>query len=361
MEAKENSGLGVAGEAAKMAKSCGIGSSGCSASYMFVDKKKLFGKLCEKYKEVMEILDIHEALEKYGGLEDYYWKLVSSDKNELTKKAAVPDGGYFIRVFEGKSVELPLETCILLLDGNEQYLHNIIIAEENSSISIMSGCAAKESLPSALHVGISEVFVGKGASVSFTMVHNWPKTAVVRPITAVQIEEGGRYVSNYLCMKPPKDLSAAPRVVCKKKAHAIFNSILYGKGESLIDIGEDIELSGEDSRAEINSRSILEDSAKIITRGRIVGSARAKGHIECNGILLSDKAELRSIPEIAAMHPEVDLSHEAAIGKIAEKELIYLMSRGLNREEATKLIVRGFMKLPGMGLPEWVEREISGN
>ncbi|MGC9310866.1 MAG: SufB/SufD family protein [Candidatus Aenigmatarchaeota archaeon] len=360
MERRENTDLGLQGDIFEMAKSCGIESKWCSGSYIFADKKKVFGRLNEKYRGAAEILDINDALEKYGGLGDFYWKLVSPDKNEYTRMVSVPNGGYFIRVFEGRSLELPLESCIILRRGEEQFLHNIVIAEPGSSVTIMSGCTAHESLRAALHVGVSEFFVGKNASVSFTMVHNWTENSVVRPATAVNVEEGGKYLSNYLCLKPVKDLRTFPKVICEKGAQAIFKSVLYGKGNSSIEIGEDIELRGEDSRAEITSRSVLEDSAKIITRGRILGLAKAKGHIECNGILLSDRAELRSIPEIAARNPEVDLSHEAAIGKIAEKELLYLMSRGLSREEATNLIVRGFMKLPGMGLPEWIEREISG-
>jgi len=351
---------GLTDELSLMANKCGIGAARGSGSYIFVDNKKVVEKLNEKYKGAVEIMDIKDALKKYKGLKEYYWKLISPDKNEFTKMAAKPDGGYFIRVFKGHCLELPLESCIILHKGRQQFLHNIVIAEEGSSVNIMSGCTAHDSLKDGLHVGVSEFYVEKNASINFTMVHNWNETTTVRPITAVRVKEGGTYINNYLCMKSAKDIKTAPHAYCSKNSKAIFNSVLYGKKNSLIDIGEEIELNGNGSVGEINSRAILEADSRIITRGKIIGSAKAKGHIECRGIVLSDKAELRSIPEIDARNSGVDLSHEAAIGKIAEKELLYLMSRGLDKEKATSLIVSGFLKVPLPGVPEWVRREIGG-
>jgi len=350
--------LGLSKEQSEMVQSCGIEPARGSGSYVFVDNKKVIDRLNEKYKGIVEIMDIYDALKKYKGLKEYYWKLVDPNKNEFTKMAIKPDGGYFIRVFKNQCLEIPLESCIILHKEKQQHLHNIVIAEEGSSVTIMSGCTAHNSLLDGLHVGVSEFFVGKNATINFTMVHNWNDTTTVRPITAIKIEEGGTYISNYLCMKSAKDIKTAPHAFCSKNSRAIFNTVLYGKKNSLIDIGEEIELNGDGSVGEINSRAILEANSKIITRGKIVGSSKSKGHIECRGIVLSDKAELRSIPEIDAKNSGVDLSHEAAIGKIAEKELLYLMSRGLDKDKATSLIVSGFLNMPMPGVPEWVKVEI---
>jgi hypothetical protein len=351
--------LGLTGEEHQLVQSCGIEPLRGSGSYIFVDNRKVVERLNEQYKGIVEIMDINDALKKYNGLKEYYWKLVDPNKNEFTKMAIKPDGGYFIRVFKNQCLELPLESCIILHKDKQQHLHNIVIAEEGSSVTIMSGCTAHSSLADGLHVGVSEFFVGKNASINFTMVHNWNETTTVRPITAIKVEKGGTYISNYLCMKSAKDIKTAPHANCAKNSKAIFNTVLYGKKNSLIDIGEEIELNGDGSVGEINSRAILEADSKIITRGKIVGASKSKGHIECRGIVLSDEAELMSIPEIDAKNSGVDLSHEAAIGKIAEKELLYLMSRGLDKDKATSLIVSGFLNMPMPGVPEWVKIEIS--
>jgi uncharacterized protein len=350
--------MGLTSVESELAQSCGIEPARGSGSYVFVDNRKVVERLNEKYKGIVEIMDITDALKKYNGLKEYYWKLVDPNKNEFTKMAANPDGGYFIRIFKNQCLEIPLESCIILHKGKEQRLHNIVIAEEGSSVTIMSGCTAHNSLLNGLHVGVSEFFVGKNASVNFTMVHNWNETTTVRPITAIKVEEGGTFISNYLCMKSARDIKTAPHALCSKNSKAIFNTVLYGKKNSLIDIGEEIELNEDGSIGEINSRAILEADSKIITRGKIVGASKSKGHIECRGIVLSDRAELRSIPEIDAKNSGVDLSHEAAIGKIAEKELLYLMSRGLDKEKATSLIVSGFLNMPMPGVTEWVKVEI---
>ncbi|MBN2094574.1 MAG: SufD family Fe-S cluster assembly protein [Candidatus Aenigmarchaeota archaeon] len=351
--------LGLSEAQSQMASRCGIEPTGRAGSYMFVDDRKVFDGISQKYKGLVEIMDIYDAIKKYG-LKDKYWKLVSPEKNEFARMAQSPQGGYYIRISKGCHVELPLQSCMLLDRGKNQILHNVIVAEDGSDATIISGCASHESLKSGLHVGVSEVYVGRGATLNFTMVHNWGENITVRPVTAVQVKDKGTYVSNYLCMKPVKDLKAFPKAVCGRGGKAIFNTILYGKKNSLIEMGEEIELAGDESVGTINSRAILEGSSKVITRGKIVGLARAKGHIECKGILLSDKAELRSIPEIDARNPGVDLSHEAAIGKVAEKELLYLMSRGLSQEKATSLIVSGFLNVPLPGVPDWVRQEILG-
>jgi uncharacterized protein len=355
---KTNSGLST--EQSLMASKCGIEPKRGSGSYVFVDNSKVLEQLNDKYRGVFEIMDINDALIKYDGLKDYYWKLIDPDKNEFTKMAQKQQGGYFIRIFKGQCLELPIESCIMLHKSQKQFLHNIVIAEEGSSASILSGCTTHDSLINGLHVGVSEFFVEKGANLTFTMIHNWNETTTVRPITAIDVEEGATYISNYLCMKSAKDIKTAPHATVEKNGKVIFNSVLHGLENSLIDIGEEIELNGDGAVGTISSRAILETDAKIITRGKIIGLAKAKGHIECNGLVLSDEAELRSIPEIDARNSGVDLSHEAAIGKISEKELLYLMSRGVDKEKATNLIVGGFLKVPLPGLPDWVRKEISG-
>ena len=167
------------------------------------------------------------------------------------------------------------------------------LAEEGSELSIISGCASGPHVRSGLHVGISEIYVKKGATLTFTMVHDWAEEMAVRPRTVVVVEEGGKYISNYICLKPAKDLQTYPTVY----------------------------LNGDRSVATFNT-------------------------------------VLMAIPELEARHKDLEMSHEAAVGKINQEETEYLMARGLSEAEAQSLIIKGFLSLDILGLPESLRKDV---
>ena len=124
-------------------------------------------------------------------------------------------------------------------------------------------------------------------------------------------------------------------------------------------MGSRMILKAEGAKAEIVSRTVGQDESTIIARGHLVGESKnIKAHLECRGLLLSPKAAISAIPELEAKAEDLDMSHEAAVGKIAEREILYLMSRGLSQEQATSAIVRGFLKVDIKGLPEKLKSEI---
>ncbi|MBU4266656.1 MAG: SufD family Fe-S cluster assembly protein [Candidatus Altiarchaeales archaeon] len=333
-----------------------------SGSFVMVDHSTVIAKVNKRFEGKLEIMDTKDALKKYEWLRDYRWGLVDRDKDEYTRQADEEfGGGYFLRILPGAKVEFPLQSCLMISkEGMEQSVHNIIIAEEGSDAKIITGCTTHPDVKSGQHIGISEFFIKKGAKLNFTMIHNWNEGAKVRPRSAAMIEDGGTFVSNYVLLKPVKDIQMYPAAVCSGKDSVCrMTSIIYGTGNSLMDIGSRIELSGKGSRGEVISRVIAKDSSRTIARGMLIGNtAPCKAHLECRGLLMSDRAEIHAIPELIGRKKDVDLSHEAAVGKIAEKEIIYLMSRGLGRDDATSVIVRGFLDVNIMGLPRGLAREI---
>jgi Fe-S cluster assembly scaffold protein SufB len=104
-----------------------------------------------------------------------------------------------------------------------------------------------------------------------------------------------------------------------------------------------IELVGKDSNAQIISRSVAKDNSKQIFRPVIIAYEKSKGHVECDSILM-DQGKISSTPAITAEHPDAQLTHEAAIGRIAEEQLLKLMTLGLTEEEAEDVILRGFLQ-----------------
>ena len=319
--------------------------------------------LCAKTTQVgVEVLDTESALNKYSWLKDYYWKAVDPEKDEFTKavKEAAPRG-YFIRSLPGVETIFPLQACLYLgSEGLAQKVHNIIIAEEGSRLHIITGCTVSTHIKSGMHIGISEFYVKKGASLTFTMVHNWAEGVEVRPRSVSHVEAGGTFISNYICMKPVKLLQLYPAThLLGQGSRVIYNSIVMGKGNSVIDIGSRVFLKAEGTSAESIARAVAYDESKIYARGHLIGEVpNIKAHLECRGLVLSPKAMIHAIPELEARQENLEMSHEAAVGKIAEREILYLMSRGLSQEEATSAIVRGFLKVEMKGLPEKLQAEI---
>jgi hypothetical protein len=309
-----------------------------------------------------EIMSTADAIKKYDWLKDYWWKAVKVDADKYTSLAETKwDQGYFIRILEGQKVTLPLQACLFISTNNlNQNVHNIIIAEAGSESQLITGCTTHLSVFSGLHVGISEFFVKEDAKLTFTMIHNWAQGFDVRPRSAAMIGDNGVFVSNYLCFKPVKSLQMYPTAYCKGvNSRVSFNSILYGMKDSYIDTGVKVVLQNEGTRGQVVARTIATDNAQIYARGFLQGEHDAsKAHLECRGLLLSDEAQIYAIPELLAKAKGSDLSHEAAVGKIAEDQVQYLMARGFTEDEATALIVRGFMDVSIFGLPKDLENEI---
>ena len=329
-----------------------------SGSFLQRDRSVIFSKI--KYPG-LELMSTTDALRKYDWLKDYLWKLIPVDMDKYTAEVELaPSHGYFIRAAAGAKVTMPVQSCLFITaDKVRQNVHNIAIAEENSELHIITGCSVSHAVNSALHLGISEFYVKRGAKITFTMVHNWSSGMDVRPRSAVAVEDNGVFISNYILVTPVKSLQMFPTIYCMgKNARATSQSIVYALDNAKIDMGSRAVLRGEGSKAEIISRVIATDNAKVIARGDLFGeSVHTKGHIECRGLMLSDTSEIDSIPALKASRRDLDLSHEAAVGKIAEEEIQYLMSRGLSEDEATSVIIRGFLNVDITGLPDALAKE----
>ncbi|MCP8310823.1 MAG: SufD family Fe-S cluster assembly protein [Candidatus Methylarchaceae archaeon HK01B] len=325
-------------------------------TYFQIDHSVVFQGIQKVFEGKIDMMSTKYAFNKYGWFKDYWWKLVQADTDKYTALAERNwDHGYFIRVLEGQKVTLPLQSCLFISkDGLNQNVHNIIILEPEAEAQVITGCVVHPNVQKGLHVGVSEFYLKKGAKLTFTMIHNWAQNFDVRPRTAVFIEDGAKFVNNYICLKPVKSLQMYPVAYCKGVDSKVrFNSILYGGGNSYIDVGAKIVLQGAGSRGEVISNAIASDRAQIYARGLLVGEhSESKAHLECRGLLLSDKALIHAVPELTAKVGGTELSHEAAVGKIGEDQVQYLMARGFSEADARSLIVRGFMDVSIFGLPD---------
>ena len=329
-----------------------------SGTYIQMDNAPVHSSVRE---EGVEVMPVSQALEKYDWVADYWWRAVAVDTDKYTANIELGQyDGYFIRALAGYKTVFPVQACLYLSKVRlRQNVHNIIIAEEGSELHIITGCTTASAREPGLHLGVSEFYIKGGAKVTFTMIHSWNPEVAVRPRTAAVVAENGLFLSNYVLMKPVRSLQMYPTARCVgENATVRYNSILVAAEGSSLDVGSRALLDAKGSRTEIISRAVT-TGGNIIARGYIEGNApEVKGHLECRGLILQGNGLIHAIPELKGNLPGIDLSHEAAVGKIAEEEVEYLMSRGLTRAEATATIIRGFIRVDIEGLPPVLSAEL---
>ncbi len=335
-----------------------------SGSFLQVDQSNIFTN--NSISNDVEIMNIGIALDKYPWLKDYMWQVVKPDADKYTAKTALreeKDGirsGYFIRSLPNTKEVFPVQACMFISDEDiMQTAHNIIIAEENSELHLITGCATGEDISSAMHVGVSEMYLKPGSKITFTMVHNWAEQVEVRPRTGVKLGDNTTYLNNYILTSPVSTLQSYPTAYCDGvNSRAVFQSIQGGKKDSIIDVGSRVLLNAPGAAGEVISRAVSQDESEIYSRGHLAGTVPdVKGHLECHGLVLSDDSMIYAVPELEASSANLEMSHEAAVGKIDEAEINYLTSRGITEEEAASMIVRGFLSMDITGLPDELAAE----
>jgi Fe-S cluster assembly scaffold protein SufB len=315
-------------------------------------------------QEGIEVLSYKQAMTKYDWLKEYNWKIVSPEKDEVTRYVAAQRDpkGYVIIAHAGTSSILPIQACLYLGNEEIQHVHNIVIAEEGAELHIISGCTSGAHVgKGGAHYGVSEFYVKKNAKISFTMIHTWTENIEVFPRSASRVEENGVFLSNYVCMQPVKKVQMYPTATLTgENSVARFSSIVIASPESFMDIGSRAVLEGKGASAELVTRAVTQGGT-IISRGHIQGrTAGTRGHLECKGLILKDGI-IYAIPEIEGSVVGTELSHEAAVGKLAQDEIEYLMSRGLDEDEATATIIRGFLDVKITGLPDVLQKQIDAS
>lgn len=327
-----------------------------SGSFLQQDNHVQF---CRSLTEGVDICSTEEALDKFPEAKGYFGSAFKRLSREYP--ADHIEGGYFIRVKKNTVVNLPIQACLFLkAQGFKQRVHNIIVVEEGARVYLITGCSASKAANEGFHLGVSEFFVKKGGYLNFTMIHSWKEDVSVKPMSIALVEEGASFISNYVCLKPVREIVMYPTVVLEgDSARASFNSLILSHPGSLQDIGSRVILKAKNTQAEIISRAVSL-GGKVVARGHLKAENKGiKAHLECRGLILSEKGTIHAIPEMESDFRDVDMSHEAAIGKINKDEIEYLTSRGFTMEQAQSIIVRGFMDVDVLGLPDLLKKEIS--
>ncbi len=166
-----------------------------------MDRSPIYERVQNAFDNAIEITSTEDALKRWPEelIEKYWWRAVMPDKDKYTALVALHQTeGYFIRVKAGHKVDKPIQACLFVSESNvSQNVHNIIIVEDGAEANVITGCNIHTDVKEGLHAGISEFYVGKGASLTFTMVHNWAEDFSVRPRTGI-VRRGGRHLHQQL-------------------------------------------------------------------------------------------------------------------------------------------------------------------
>jgi len=343
------------------AKEVGIEVDKGGGIYFQIDHNAIYQKLVDRLrKKGVIIMSIGEALRRFEWVKGYYWHALNPKADRASKIVEEHRrNGYFIYIPSELKLDEPIQTCLFIAKQNvAQPVHNLVIVGDDAEATLITGCTAITE--EALHIGASEFYIGNNAKLTFIMIHNWTSKIHVRPRTGVIVGKGGVFTNYYVNMRPGETIQMLPEAVLHDGARAYLTSIIKSGGRALVDIGGRIVFKGNDTRGEVITRSVVMGRAEVTMRGILEteGNANARGHLECRGLLLSDSARAIAIPQLEAKGMRANLTHEAAIGKISEEELNYLMAKGFTEEEAVSIIVRGFLEAGLDLLPENVRNGV---
>lgn len=301
--------------------------------------------------------DMETAIRDYEDIvKEYFMKLVPpSDHKFVALHGAVWSGGSFVYVPEGVNVEIPLQSYFRLNSpGAGQFEHTLIIVEKGAHLHFIEGCSAPKYSVTNLHAGCVELYVKEGAYLRYSTIENWSKNMMNLNTKRAVVDKNGtiEWVSGSFGSKVSM---LYPMSILKGEgAKAEFTGVTFaGKGQTL-DTGAKVVHAAPYTSSNINSKSISKSGGVAVYRGAIKVAPNAhhsKSTVSCESLMLDDISRSDTLPVLDILNDEVDIGHEAKIGRISEEAIYYLMTRGISEEEAKAMIVRGFVEPIAKELP----------
>lgn len=246
---------------------------------------------------------------------------------------------------KNEAVHIPV---LLTESGISDAVYNDFIVGENADVTIIAGCGIHNGGDAkSQHDGIHRFFVGKNAKVRYVEKHygsgDGKGGRIMNPTTIVNVDEGGYVEMELAQIKGIDSTDRKTESTLQKNAALVVKEKLMTHGTQDAKTSFLVTLAGEDSSANVVSRSVAKEQSKQLFISKIVGNNKCAGHTECDAIIM-DHASVSAVPELTANSVDASLIHEAAIGKIAGEQLMKLMTLGLTETEAEAKIVEGFLK-----------------
>ncbi len=319
--------------------------------------------------------DMDTALREYPEIvRAYFGKVIPSNDNKFSAlNSAVWSGGSFIYVPEGVEVEMPLQAYFRINAENMgQFERTLIIADKGSKVHYIEGCSAPVYSTDSLHSAVVEIVVKESARVTYTTIQNWSnnvfnlvtKRAIVEAEGHMEWIDGN--IGSRLTMKYPAVVMVGP-----KASGEVLSVVYAGEGQHQ-DAGAKMTHAAPETTSKIVSKSISKDGGRSSYRGlvRVEDDAYGcKSHVQCDALILDEESISDTYPYMEIGSKDAVIGHEATVSKVADEQLFYLTSRGLTEEQATGMIVNGFIEPVTRTLPmeyavEWsrlIELQMEGS
>nr|WP_263313920.1 Fe-S cluster assembly protein SufB [Mammaliicoccus sp. Marseille-Q6498] len=294
--------------------------------------------------------DTDSALRENEDLfKEYFASVIPAADNKFSAlNSAVWSGGSFIYVPKGVKLETPLQAYFRINSENMgQFERTLIIADEGSSVHYVEGCTAPVYTTNSLHSAVVEIVVKKDAYCRYTTIQNWANNVYNLVTKRTFVYENGTMewidgnLGSKLTMKYPSCF------LLEEGARGMTLSIaLAGKGQ-VQDAGAKMIHKAPNTSSTIVSKSISKNGGKVVYRGQVHFGRKATGarsNIECDTLIMDNESTSDTIPYNEILNDNISLEHEAKVSKVSEEQLFYLMSRGISEEEATEMIVMGFIE-----------------
>ncbi len=301
-------------------------------------------------KQGVIFVSIEDGLRKHPDLfREYFGTVIPIEDNKFAAlNSAVWSGGSFVYVPKGVKVDLPLQAYFRLNAANiGQFERTLIIADEGAQVHYVEGCTAPTYSTDSFHSGVIEIIVKKDARVRYSTIQNWSNNVYNLVTQRAKVFENGTMewvdanLGSKVTMKYPSCYLMEPGA-----RGEILSIAFAGRGQHQ-DAGGKVVHFAPNTSSKITSKSISKGGGRASYRGLLKvykGAENVKSNVVCDALLLDDKSRSDTYPYIEIDEEDVTIGHEASVSKVGEEQLFYLMSRGLSEEEATTMVVSGFIE-----------------
>jgi Fe-S cluster assembly protein SufB len=327
-------------------------------------EQKFLSGVGAQYESEMVYHSIQEHLAEQGvifksieqGLKDHpelfrehFGTVIPMEDNKFAAlNSAVWSGGSFVYIPPGVKVDLPLQAYFRINEADAgQFERTLIIADEGSQAHYVEGCTAPIYTTDSFHSGVIEIIVKKNARMRYTTIQNWSNNMYNLVTQRAIVHEGGTMewvdanLGSKLTMKYPSCYLVGER------AHGEILSLAFAAKGQHQDTGGKVIHIAPNTSSKITSKSISKDTGRASYRGLLKvqkGAHNSRSNVVCDALLLDPSSRSDTYPYIEIDEDDVTIGHEASVSKVGEEQLFYLMSRGLSEEEATSMVVSGFIE-----------------
>ncbi|MBA9085073.1 Fe-S cluster assembly protein SufD [Fontibacillus solani] len=311
--------------------------------------------------------DLETAAREHGDLvKQYLHTAVKADENQLTAlHAALWNGGVFLYVPKNVEVEIPLQSIFLLDDTKTTFApHIVIVAEANSAVTYVDNYISGDYSDKIVHNGVAEVFVKSGAKVRFATVHNFNVNTTDLIYRRSVVDNDGSIEWIVGEMNAGDSVSETLSILQGNGSLSDAKVIAVGSGTQKLNYTTKAVHFGKSSESQMITRAVMREQATAIINGITKiekGATKANGEQTEKVLMLSPKARGDANPILLIDEDDVKAGHAASVGQVNPEQIYYLMSRGITREQAERLVIYGFLAPVVSDIPlEQLQEQLQG-